>query len=167
MTYIKQSVFKNAVIQSTTHTSAQQAGYYAHGGDTVIGSEIDYTPISSSSKIIYEISYLFWSDAVANICVDLEQSSDNGASWSRIDDRYGKNFGWAQSDTGSITGQTYRFYLNHTFIVPSWTGQRSLRLLFKQAGLNWNWDAYLHKNYVWDGTTQAHYTNTSLLVHEI
>ena len=171
MTYITDLTLKNVVASSTSHTSVQNAGQYGHN-DGVTGSIVTYTPTASATKIIYEISFFLLMDnsyyASNNMnfinCINVQQSTNGGASWSNVDDDLIRQTGFVIQSGESH--QVERQHVHCTFIVPAWTGTRMLRTGF-YTGVSWGKDSRLHKMDKWDGTTETKYCNTSVLVHEV
>ena len=166
MTYVTDLAFKNVSATSTTHTSGQSAGAY-NQDDPIDGSVITYTPISASSKIIYELSFYSDSQSRANVfAVNFQESTNGGTTWSTIDTHYARNYGISKPFNDPATGQDQRFYLHYQFIIPSWSGSKMLRSTISGV-LTWVTDADLHIITDWDGTSSTKYCNTSLLVHEV
>lgn len=164
MTYITDLAFKNVLASSTTHTSMQSAGAWGQT-DAITGSVVTYTPISSSSKIVYKISFYADSQSKTNMySLEIQESTNSGASWSNINSVYNKMFG--MSSDGSSYGQDQRWYMNCQFIIPSWSGSRMLRVLII-GQRPWVSDASLHIITDWDGTSGTRYFNTNVLVHEV
>ena len=172
MTYIINLALKNVVAASTAHTSVQNAGEYGHN-DSVTGSLVTYTPTSSATKIIYEISFYLLMDNDEYLdhnmnylnCINVEQSTNNGVSWTTVENDFARNTGCAVPS--GTTHQSVRQQFYCSFILPAWSGTRMLRAGFTQA-YSWGKDSRLHKLYKWDGaTTSTKYVNTSVCVHEI
>ena len=166
MTYITNIELKNVAAISTTHTSVQNAGAYGQT-DPIDGSVVPYTPLSASSKVIYELSFYSDSQNRTNtwIC-NIQQSTNSGASWTNIHAHYSRNYGISKTYAHAPEGQDQRFYLHYQFIIPSWSGSRMLRTTIS-GSLGWVTDADLHIITDWDGTSSTKYCNTSLLVHEV
>ena len=89
------------------------------------GTEIDYTPTSGASKVIYEVNLdISWhpDGAGSYPCTRVQYSDDNGSSWNTV----------SGSEVIDGTGSTqidYDYYnMNYTFMLDSWTGSRKIRL---------------------------------------
>tara|TARA_Y100001937_G_C6954562_1_gene256180 strand:- start:55 stop:549 length:495 start_codon:yes stop_codon:yes gene_type:complete len=164
MTYITDAAYKNILAVSTTHTSAQNAGAWGQT-DAIDGSTVTYEPVSSSSKIIYKISFYADSQSRTNMySIAIQESTNSGASWTTINNAYNRMFGMAS--TGVSSGQDQRWYMNSQFILPSWSGQKMLRVII-QGQRPWVTDADLHIITDWDGSSSTRYCNTNVLVHEV
>lgn len=89
------------------------------------GTEVTYTPVVGSEKVIYEcdIQIAWYPDAVGSYhCSRLQYSTDNGSSWNTI--------AGTQMLEGNYDSKTdYNWHnMLYTFILDSWVGERKLRL---------------------------------------
>lgn len=161
MSYFYQSAFKAPKFLVTTHTSAQATSSSANTFQTILGSEISYAPTANSTKVIYEISY--YAERLSGIIfqdIRLQESSDNGNTWSEIDAKFKRNYG----NSGSA-GQSNRWYLHFRFVLPTWSGEKQLRL---SSASNSNYPHNLHQISEWDGANATdQFCDTSLLVYSI
>ena len=151
MTYITAAAYKNILAVSTTHTSVQNAGAWGQT-DAIDGSTVTYEPVSSSSKIIYKISFYADSQSRTNMySIAIQESTNSGASWTTINNAYNRMFGMAS--TGVPTGQDQRWYMNCQFIIPSWSGSRMLRVIICVYTCSSN-DSYKHRHRLSNSETQ-------------
>ncbi len=161
MTYLDFDLIdKNPQAIITTNTSAQITSTLSNTYVTINGSEITYTPVNGSSKVVYEIGlYVEAKDKTAFQHIMLEENS--GGSWSVIDNKFGKNFGAYGSD------QNIRDYLYFRFVIPSWSGSRQLRL--RSGTYTNNRHVSYHQITDWDGSGSVtnKFCNTSLFVYSI
>ena len=161
MTYLDFDLIdKNPQAIITTNTSAQITSTLSNTYVTINGSEITYTPVNGSSKVVYEIGlYVEAKDKTAFQHITLEENS--GGSWSVIDNKFGKNFGAYGQD------QNIRDYLYFRFVIPSWSGSRQLRL--RSGTYTNNKHVSYHQITDWDGSGSVtnKFCNTSLFVYSI
>tara|TARA_B000000557_G_C20765603_1_gene439328 strand:+ start:745 stop:1230 length:486 start_codon:yes stop_codon:yes gene_type:complete len=161
MTYTNFNLLeKNPQAIITQNTSAQTTPTSANSYVTINGSEITYTPVTGSSKVIYEIG--FYVEALNKAAFQHIVLEQNTGTWSTIDNKFGRNFGLSGS-----TGQFIRDYLYYRFIIPSWSGSRQLRLRSSTHVNNLN--VTYHQMTTWDGTGSVtnKFCNTSLFVYSI
>ena len=161
MTYTNFNLLeKNPQAIITQNTSAQVTSNSANTYITINGSEITYTPVSGSSKVIYEIG--FYVEVLNQIAFQHIVLEQNTGTWSVIDNKFGKNFGLS-----GHSGQYLRDYLYYRFIIPSWSGSRQLRL--RSAPHANNYPVTYHQITTWDGTGSVtnKFCNTSLFVYSI
>tara|TARA_Y100000592_G_scaffold38385_1_gene60795 strand:- start:17545 stop:18024 length:480 start_codon:yes stop_codon:yes gene_type:complete len=159
MTYITHSILKNPKAITTVNTSMQETGDSKNTFLTINGSVITYTPSSDASKVIYEISFFAkrYYDYTLNV-VQLEEY--DGSTWSEVNAKFKRNFG-----CGGTTDQTHRWYLHFRFILPSWSGEKQLRLRISPTHDNRTIE--LHKEEHFAGGLSTFYINTNLLVYSI
>ena len=94
MSFFNQSAFKAPKFLVTTHTSAQATSSSTNTFQTILGSEILYEPAENSTKVIYEISY--YAERISGIIfqdIRLQESTDNGSTWSEINAKFRRNYG--------------------------------------------------------------------------
>ena len=161
MTYVFESVFKKPKYLVTSHSSSQITSASAGTPIVISGSEITYEPDANATKVIYEIS--FYSEKInGNFFQGLYLQEYNGSSWVETNQRNRKNFGVG----GSNSSQTYRVYQHFRFILPTWSGNKQLRLI--TAPESSSKQITLHKMSEWDGgSSSTTFCNTTLLVHSI
>jgi hypothetical protein len=161
MSYKLDQVYNNLKYIVTSNSSAQ-VGSTTDGVASIInGSEIDYIPESSATKVIYEISfYLEQISYITFQVIRLDYSSNGGSSWSEIDAINTKTL----TQSGSA-GQNMRINCHLRFVVPSWSGERRLRLT--TTGTHWHSAAIsMHALTKWDGSSSStDFANTSLIVY--
>ena len=90
------------------------------------GTQVEYTPLGSAQYVIYTIDFnsINYPDGYKGFAnTRLQESTDNGVSWSDIDGC--KLFEGSQSN---IVDYVF-FHNSYTFILSSWTGSRKLRLV--------------------------------------
>ena len=166
MTYIKKTAFKLPKFLVTSHTSQQITTTTINDSETVIGSQISYTPSIDANKVVYEISFYSQkanSGGIVFRILDLEESSDGGSSWSVINQKFKKNHGlWGTS------GQKNRYYMHFRYVLPTWSGERYLRLRTSTYTDFPNRSSELHQLTEWNGTSATdQFCNTNLLVYSI
>ena len=161
MSHFPESVFNKPKILVTSHNSVQETSDSANVGTIVSGSAISYEPEAGSSKVVYEISY--YSEKLAGRtfqAVYLEEYTSG--SWSEINTRYRKNYGYSGSGDG-------RWHLYFRFVLPVWSGSRDLRL--NSAASSSSRKTYNHAISHWDGSSDTtnflKFCNTNLLVYSI
>ena len=161
MTYINLNLEdKNPQAIITTNTSAQVTPVSGNTYVTINGSEITYTPVDGSSKVVYEIGfYVEAKNKVSFQHIVLEQNI--GGTWSAIDIKFGKNFGCFGA------GNYVRDYLKFKYVIPSWSGSRQLRL--RSSGHTTNYHVSYHQLTDWDGSGSVtnRFCNTSLFVYSV
>tara|TARA_B100000212_G_C27361539_1_gene528428 strand:+ start:1010 stop:1492 length:483 start_codon:yes stop_codon:yes gene_type:complete len=160
MSYKFNSILKNSKYLVTSHSSVQATSASAATFVTLSGSEISYTPSENSTKVIYEIS--FYSEKQGNPFVAAYLQHYVSGSWSEIHNKYRKNWG-----LGGSTSQMNRWPIYWRFVLPSWTGERSLRIRLGQEAANRQIN--LHQVTDWDGAGSItdKFSNTNLLVYSI
>ena len=124
-----------------TIQSSSPAAFSLNTNTILESSQITYTPISYSSKIIYDYSFLVHTDAPdSDICFIKLQEHD-GSSWVDVVNCV-KSLGSSKqlSQAASIK-----------FIIDSWSGSKQLRLYCGAKGTNH--DILLYANYYWYGNT--------------
>ena len=160
MTYIRDSAIKNPKYLVTTHTSSQITVNSGNSFITISGSEISYAPVSNSDKVVYEIS--FYAEKITGRvfqCLQLEEY--DGSSWTEINEKFRKNFGVASGGN-----QENRYYLYFRFVLPSWSGEKQLRLTSSDSTSGRQ--AHYHQLTHWDGASVTdQFCNTNLLVYSI
>lgn len=161
MTYINLNLIDNnpqAVL--TTNSSAQTSSTSANTYITINGSEITYTPVTGSNKVIYEIGFYLQALNKASFqSFVLEQNV--GGSWSIVNNKFGKEI------AAAANYQNIRDYVYFRFIIPSWSGSRQLRL--RVAGHASHRHMTYHQMTDWDGTGSVtnRFCNTNLFVYSI
>tara|TARA_S200000501_G_C20838612_1_gene750532 strand:+ start:1037 stop:1522 length:486 start_codon:yes stop_codon:yes gene_type:complete len=161
MTYINLDlVDKNPQAVITTNSSGQTTSASANTYVTINGSEITYTPVAGSNKVIYEIGFYVQGLNKASF-QHFVLEENTGSSWSIVDNKFGKNIG------ADASSQNVRDYIYYRFIIPSWSGSRQLRL--QVAGHVSNREMTYHQMTDWDGSGSItnKFCNTSLLVYSI
>ena len=156
MSYIKKNVYSNFVHNVDTSFTKEPISttieYYP-------GTEVTYTPSSDASKVIYEISFYSEASGIPFTAAYLEHYTSG--SWSEINARYRKNWG-----LGGSSSQTHRWPIYWRFVLPSWVGERNLRIRLGQHAANRQIN--LHKITDWDGSSATDkFCNTNLLVYSI
>ena len=161
MTYLDLdlSYGKNPHVISTVNTSGQTTSNLANTYVTINGSTISYTPDSSASKVVYEIS--FYAEIRSKYGFQHIILEWNNSVWEQPDVKFGKNFGFGNS-SGIFNDLLFLRY-----IIPSWSGSRDLRL--RSAGEANNRDVTYHQVTSWDGSGSItnRFCNTNLLVYSI
>ena len=143
----------------TEHTSIQTTSSSANSFITLLGSEISYTPLENTSKVIYEISFYSEASGIPFTAAYLEHYTSG--SWSEINARYRKNWG-----LGGSSSQTHRWPIYWRFVLPSWVGERNLRIRLGQHAANRQIN--LHKITDWDGSSATDkFCNTNLVVYSV
>lgn len=163
MTIIYSDTFKNLQTLSTTHTSSQTSSSSANTFITLSGSEISYEPYSGASKVIYEISfYCEKINTYTFLVAHLESADIGNTNWSEINSKFRRNFG-----DYVYSSQSRRWYTTLKFIVPTWSGQKQLRLRIAHPGNN-N-ETVFHQMSEWDGVGSVtnKFCDTNLLVYSI
>ena len=160
MTYKLNSILKNSKYLVTNHTSVQTTSSSSGTFVTLLGSEISYKPSENASKVVYEIS--FYSEKLGNPFVGAYLEHYVSGAWSEINQRYRKNWG-----LGNSTSQMNRWPIYWRFVLPSWTGERSLRIRLAQHAANRTIN--LHQITHWDGNSSVtdKFSNTNLIVYSI
>ena len=160
MTYKLSSALKNIEHLITTHTSVQTTSASANTFITVSGSEITYEPSADASKVIYEISFYCEKASGSPFTAAYLEHYTSG-SWSEINARYRKNWG-----LGGSNSQTNRWPIYWRFVLPSWVGERNLRIRLGSHAANRQIN--LHKITDWDGSSAIDkFCNTNLVVYSI
>ena len=161
MSFFNQSAFKAPKFLVTTHTSAQATSSSTNTFQTILGSEILYEPAENSTKVIYEISY--YAERISGIIfqdIRLQESTDNGSTWSEINAKFRRNYG----NSGS-SGQSNRWYLHFRYVLPAWSSEKRLRL---SSASNSSYPHNLHQMSEWDGSSATdQFCDTNLLVYSI
>ena len=123
MTYIRGARQNN--MQVVTNSTGYSTQSYISASVTAInGTEVTYTPSSNSLGIIYECNYtIFWNpDAAGSYsCIRLQESTDNGNSWSTIPGTEAMEGSWGETDWDC-------FILHFIHKLDPWTGSKKLRL---------------------------------------
>ncbi len=162
MTYFKDEILNQKHLV-TTHNAKQVTSLSSNTYTTITGSEISFTPHADANYVIYEIGFYA---QVINI-----QSFQHirfqylttapGANYVEFDVNLGKNFG------PSASGDYYRNYMYLKYIVPTWTGERQLRI--QSAAHASNRQTEFHQLTEWDGAGPVtdRFCNTNLFVYSI
>ena len=160
MTIQYSDTLKNVKTLVTTHSSVQTTSSSGSTEVTLLGSEIDYTPSADSTKVVYEINFYSEKQGTPFMSCYLQYSTDSGSSFTNMNAKYRRNFGLGGS------GSQKNRWLNHwRFVIPTWSGERRLRIRLGCFASNRPLD--LHQVTEWDGTEQNIYCNTNLLVYSI
>ena len=160
MTYKFNSTLKNSKYLITNHTSVQTTSNSSNTYSTLLGSEISYKPSENASKVIYEISFYSEKQGLAFTGAFLEHYVSG--AWTEINQRYRKNWGLG----GSTANQMNRWPIYWRFVLPSWSGERNLRI--RLAHHTTNRQINLHQRTHWNGTTATdQFCNTNLLVYSV
>ena len=161
MTYMLPSGFKNLQAISTTHTSVQSTSNYGNSFITLSGSEITYTPHTSSTKVIYEISFYGEKSGYPWMNVQIQHADEGASNWTEINARYKRNVG-----VSGYSSQTNRYYIVWRYVLPTWSGAKQLRI--RMASHNANRSFHFHKLEDWDGTSATDkFCNTNLIVYSV
>jgi hypothetical protein len=161
MTYMIPGDLKSIQYLKTTHTSMQSSSNSGNTLITLTGSEISYTPFPDSEKVVYEISFYAENSGYPFVCCHLEHADAGNTNWTEINAKYKKNIG-----VGGITGQLNRYYIAWRFVLPSWSGEKQLRIRIGSHNSNRSLD--FHKIKVWDGAgANDKFCDTNLLVYSI
>ena len=160
MSYRFNNVLKNSKYLITNHTSVQTTSSTGGTFITLSGSEISYEPSDNASKVIYEIS--FYSEKLGNPFVGAYLEHYVSGAWTEINQRYRKNWG-----LGNSASQMNRWPIYWRFVLPSWTGERNLRIGLAQHAANRQIN--LHQVTDWDGAGSVtdRFCNTNLIVYSI
>ena len=95
------------------------------------GTEVIYTPPSGSQGVVYECNLQFaWGfigqnspdESASYACTRLQYSDDNGGSWNTLNNTKVMDGTQASSDDYDW------FIITHRFLIPTWSGERKLRL---------------------------------------
>lgn len=161
MTYRINNVLKNSKYLITTHTSVQTTSNSSNTFDTLSGSEISYEPLEDASKVVYEISFYSEKEGFTLATAFLEHYVSG--AWTEINQRYRKNWGLG----GSTTTQMNRWPIYWRFVLPSWSGERNLRIRLAHHTTNRSID--LHQITHWDGNASItnRFCNTNLVIYSI
>ena len=160
MSHLLNTSIKKPKFLVTTHSSAQTTSTTAEVGTVITGSEITYTPTEDAQKVIYEIGFYAEKINQRSFTGWYLQEYTSG-SWSEIESRYRRNFGWQNHDN-----QAHRLYTNYRYILPAWSGSKQLRLVAAFPTGEGNID--LNQLSQWDGASATTiFCNTSLLIHSI
>lgn len=139
-----------------TIQSSSPAGLSLNTNTILESSQLTYTPISASSKIIYDYSFLVHMDTPdSDICFIKLQEHD-GSSWVDVSNCV-KSLGNTKqlSQVASIK-----------FIIDSWSGSKQLRLYCGAKGTSH--DIMLYTNFYWYGAgTQYNKYKCILKVSEV
>ena len=160
MTYKFNSVLKKSKYLVTNHTSVQTTSSSGGTFVTLLGSEISYEPSENASKVVYEIS--FYCEKLGNPFTGVYLEHYVSGSWSEINQKYRKNWG-----LGGSTNQMHRWPTYFRFVLPAWSGERSLRIRLAHHAENRNIN--LHQITDWDGNSSVtdKFSNTNLIVYSI
>ena len=159
------SYFKNEILNQeylvTTHSSKQTTSLNANTYTTIAGSEISFTPHVDSTYVIYEIGFYAQVINYQSFQHIRFQYLVSGGNWTEFDANLGKNFG------PSASGDYYRNFMYLKYIVPTWTGQRQLRV--QSAPHTDNRQTEFHQLTDWDGAGSVtnRFCNTNLIVYSI
>tara|TARA_R100000773_G_C4207784_1_gene108155 strand:- start:324 stop:809 length:486 start_codon:yes stop_codon:yes gene_type:complete len=161
MSYRLNNILKNSKYLVTNHSSVQTTSSSSGTFVTLLGSEISYKPSENASKVIYEISFYSEKQGVTFTSAFLEHYVSG--TWSEINQKYRKNWGLG----GTNTNQMYRWPTYWRFVLPSWTGERNLRIRLGHSAANRQIN--LHQITDWDGAGSVtnRFCNTSLFVYSI
>tara|TARA_Y100001972_G_C7631255_1_gene316867 strand:+ start:95 stop:583 length:489 start_codon:yes stop_codon:yes gene_type:complete len=94
------------------------------------GTEINYTPANSSNSVIIEINapFGFMPDSKIIANTRLQESIDNGASWSDLDG--------FKAFEGNDEGEYNSFTSAYFFTLPPYSGQKKFRLAGRSKDTN-------------------------------
>mgnify|MGYP003141905587 CR=1 FL=1 len=105
------------------------------------GTEVAYTPTTSAAKVILEVNLALGYPDDSNktlACTRLEESTDNGASWSSLD-------GFKMYE-GNESGQYNSFSSPYFFVLPAYSGSKKFRL----SGRSQDTSSEYSQGYSWD-----------------
>ena len=128
MSYIKGASQSNMQVVTNSTGYSTQTIYSTLVA--VSGTEVTYTPSLNSLGVIYECNYtIYWNPDGAGSyhCVRLQQSTDDGSTWSTItgSELYEGTYGETDYDT---------FILHFAHRLEPWTGSKKLRLAARSYG---------------------------------
>ena len=147
-------------INSNSNIAIQSSSpaYVLLSTNTILDSSlIAYTPVSASSKVIYDYSFLVHIGSPSNTDVGFAKLQEyNGSNWIDASNCI-KSFG-----TNAQIGQI----VNIKFVIDSWSGSKQLRLYCGAKGSGYN--ILLYANNYWYGSS-GHYNKHKciLKVYEI
>ena len=129
MSYIKRNFTSNHVsIVDTTSFTKQTISTSIVGYN---GTEVTYTPTSNAASVVYEVNYtLSWDPSLAGSYPQtrVQYSTDNGSSWTDINDTFSFE-GWGDW----YNNATEWIQMSYVYTIPVWSGERKIRL----AGRTW------------------------------
>ena len=161
MTHMISGDLKNIQHLKTSHTAVQSSSNSANTISTLIGSEISYTPFTGSNKVVYEISFYCENSVYPFVIFHLEHADAGSNNWSEINAKYRKNLG-----VGGHTSQLNRYYVSWKYVLPSWSGEKQLRITMGSHNSNRSLD--FHKVKVWDGASvNDKFCDTNLLMYSL
>lgn len=162
MSFNLDGVYKNSNYISTSHSSVQTTSSSANTFITLIGSEINYSPSQNAANVIYEIS--FYGEQLGKPFIVAQLEHYTSGAWSEINEKYRRNFGLGNA---TLNGRWNRFPIYWRFILPAWSGEKSLRIRLGSPNANNEMD--LHQISSWDGTYPVtnRFCNTNLFIYSI
>lgn len=149
-------VLQHKVLSYTPVVGQQLTGTYVD----IDGSNIDFTPISSNSKILYKFHFqqsASTSQEISHFYLDLDGVEQVG---SKVCERNGTNNG----STSSYANGT----IDYSFVIDSWgTSQRTIKLRGREYDSSGSYQAVIHATSLSDGAIGIDLVNATLEVIEI
>ena len=123
MSYLRMNTASNFVFTvDTSGFSKQVISTTVVGYD---GTEVTYTPTSNATKVVYEVNYTLAPDPDglgSAPCTRVQYSTDNGSSWTTIDDLN------SYEVTNSYAYDNDWRQMTYIYTLPTWSGERKIRL---------------------------------------
>ncbi len=131
-------------INSNSNITIQSSSpvYIVLNADTILDSSlVTYTPLNSSSKIIYDYTFLAHSAAALSDIGFVKLQEYNGSAWVDVSNCI-KSFG---------TTNQLAHIVNIKFVIDSWSGSKQLRLYCEVKSSSDN--LILYGNKYWQGNS--------------
>ena len=125
MSYIKDSNMSNiSNLKLLTNTSGYSTQQMSTTLSYVSGTEIDYSPNTNCTGVVYECNYTIYHDpspSSSYACMRLQESTDGGSSWSTI--------AGSECLEGTFGETDYDAFCMHFYHkLATWSGSKKLRL---------------------------------------
>lgn len=159
MTFLRKKEFISSLTQSPS------VQYISTTYTEISGSNVEITPLSSNSKIVYKFMFNIQLNTTTTskwfLHVKLQESNDNFSS--NIVDVSGANYN-ISSDDKNVTDHLYKVSAP-LFVINSFTGTKQFRLVCRSYSTSL--EPQLHRCDYFDGSTQQFSTDTTVLMFEI
>ena len=157
MTFISDESTPPIIDESVTITTHSSAQTVSTTRAVITGSEIQYTPDSTATHVLYQCSFQWTNqpDTNTHFFISLMEKTNAGDAWSYVAN---KSFAISVIDSAQACS-----YENIEILIPTWSGSKYLSLYIRSA-LSTT-EGRLHQLKMDDGTFDAGtegYVNTSV-----